>query len=126
MGKIMGLIGFVISMASDLYVVGTSEDGAQITAEALYLVARDINGYQWRHNHTCATCTESWETDPDDGYQCFPSTLKEDQEAAVLLSAAIRRRGNINLDHWTEIPPVYGAEAYRANWAENEAALDKY
>lgn len=113
------------------------EDGSELLAQVVYVVATAPNGARWRRY----IGTYGWvtECDPEDGFPlCYQAAFTDGRhvgdtfeiltdaasKAAAKLQASTTRRLNPNA--WEEWVPVYGSPTYQnESWEEENAALER-
>jgi hypothetical protein len=94
-----------VAVRDDLVQVGLTEDGEPDVAHRFYLVARDARGAQWAHDYARVAGRGG---------------IAADVAAAALevlrvrVAAHLEAGGALDFDHWIEIDPAYGSEAYQA------------
>ena len=106
-----------IDVRDNEFLVGRDEDGCDVYGLAYSVIAINERGERWAHERTFVDRELVRRYDEQDGdeytvYLTHPA--KERAEAlAKKIAQHLARGGNINLDHWTEIDPMYGSVAYQ-------------
>lgn len=115
----MGRNSFAVR--SDVFIIGTSEDGESVTALAYYVVSEKPNGFRLAHEHRFIDTRKVW----DEEYGLF-AYIRDDGKAqrnAEKLRRLCEERqaagGNFDPELWDEIDPAYGSEAWIAKDAED-------
>ena len=93
-----------------IHLPGTDEDGQPAVGETFYVVATAGNGRRWAHSHWF---DKHGMVDYEEGR--FSGIIDSGAEAkAEALRTTIANSGKLlNPDHWSEIDPMYGSEAYQ-------------
>ncbi len=94
----------------DLYDAGKTEDYEDYLAECYYIVIERSDGKRYAHFTTFygVERKEMYE----DGYIAFCDCRKDALKQAKKLQYNIKKKKEINLDHWNEMAPSYGSEYY--------------
>lgn len=100
--------GWDISVQSDLYEAGITEDGSRFTAETYFIQARREDGLVMTHflNFDGAEKVQT-----EDGFDFFGDVRKEAYRQAKILRDRIIRNGIIDDTHWSK-SASYGSEYY--------------
>jgi myo-inositol catabolism protein IolC len=80
-----------------------TEDGEREIAVAFYLVAEDHRGARVAHDFS----VRAWRSDDQDA-------IARIEGLRARVAAHVAKGGKLDPDHWTEIDPAYGSEAYQA------------
>lgn len=102
---------FYADVGSDLKVVGYNPENAdytnprgEIIKEIYYVNVQNVHGDRWVHRHS------------------FGRDGKAAERFATRLNRYLDAGGMLNLTaHWDAARPLYGSDAYAANWQEYEA-----
>ncbi len=86
-----------------------TEDGETYTAECYYVVI-EKDGVRFAHDKIFFGCETS--IDEEYGVIFFKDTRDQALSDVNKLQRKIRNSNKINRDHWIEIEPSYGSEAY--------------
>ena len=104
-----------IAVISDLYKAGVTEDGQDFVADRFYVMVEAPNGQRWVHGASFDSTKQ--EFDDEDGFPYFPDFRIEAKEKAEALADKVRAyvtaKGLLDLDHWHEVDPAYGSDAYQ-------------
>ncbi len=104
-----------IAVRDDLVKIGVGEDGDDVIARCLYLVAENAAGSRWAHDRYFADCVQAY--DPREGayHQRRPIELVESEVEALRrkVEAHLAAGGRLDQDHWYAIDPAYGSAAYQ-------------
>lgn len=106
----MDITGMDVTVITNLYCAGMTEDGEYYTAETYSVLVEDINGNRWVHEVEFKGC--SVET-LEDGFKIFHDIRQEASKQAHILKRRVTMAQSINLDHWVEIDPAYGSIAFQ-------------
>jgi len=98
-----------VSIQSDLYEAGITEDGERFTAEYYYVVVQRKDGKRYAHKSSFYGTKQ--EESPD-GFYFFPDIREEAKKEATKLLNQVKRSGIINLEYWFFMEPSYGSEYY--------------
>jgi len=105
-----------VSVTSDLYVAGRTEDGDAYTAEAYFVMAEAEDGSRLFHSVAFRGCEARW--DAEEGFAYFRDIREETrgraQALADRISVHLAAGGRLCEDHWVEGDPAYGSEAFQA------------
>jgi hypothetical protein len=80
-----------------------TEDGEREIAVAFYLVAEDHRGARVAHDFS----VRAWRSDDQDA-------IARIEGLRARVEAHVAAGGALDQDHWTEIDPAYGSEAYQS------------
>lgn len=101
-----------VDIHTDLYNAGMTEDGLEYHAECYYVIVKNDYGRRWRHEVTFFGASRV----VSDDCVFFPDLRHSAiHKASVLLSLIrvhLEAGGKLNENHWSEMPAVYGSEAY--------------
>lgn len=108
-----------LEVRDDLFALAHPEDGSEYTASVFYIIATDARGTRYAHDHQFRSA-ETFEVHDEDGYSAGIRSFREEAlaQAEALLAkmkaaqAAGRFTTPVGRDHWSEMDPVYGSEAY--------------
>jgi hypothetical protein len=93
-----------IFVRSDLVETGGyTEDGDREIKAAFYLVAEDDRGARVAHDFS----VRAWRSDD-------PDAVARMDRLRARVAAHVAAGGSLDQDHWTEVDPAYGSEAYQA------------
>lgn len=102
-----------ITVFSDLYVAGKTEDNEEFLAEVYYVMATNARGERWVHELTFPSCRKHVD---DEGLPHFedirPLAEARAEDLASRVRKALAAGGQINFDYWVETFPAYGSEAF--------------
>jgi hypothetical protein len=105
-----------VMVMSDVYVAGIRyDDGQPHHALQFYVVIEFKDGYRLRHERNFKGCVEYTNEDDEPS---FRNVQQQAEASAAHLAQRIVQFGKINTDHWYEIDPAYGSEAYDASGTE--------
>lgn len=118
-----------ITVSSELYDAGRTEDGQVYAAERYLVWAEDIDGTRYEHRSAFNGCRVS--VCEEDGYNCFEDIREEAKELAEKLAERVRDHlaadGALNMAYWHEIDPAYGSASYISQGIEEQRAfMDKF
>lgn len=103
-----------IGYRDDFYIAGQFE-GDNIIGSKYYVVAQAEDGSQWAHNRSFLSLRQVY--DSDWGDYVFMHEKQQAVAAIEKLSLRIQQHlqagGSIDMQHWYEIDPAYGSEAYQ-------------
>jgi len=102
----------IVSVETELYEAGTTEDGTPFIAELYLVVVQNLDGSRWVHRHHFLGAEEEVS---EDGFSFFGDIREEALAKANALARRVGIAGEINLDHWVEFYPLYGSPAYEKN-----------
>jgi hypothetical protein len=102
-----------ISVATDLYTAGNTEDGQPFIAELYYVVMQYEDGRKFQHQ---AIFFGAEYSEDEDGFGY--ADVRETALANAERLAERVRNGNINFRCWDEVDPAYGSDAYVAQGTE--------
>ena len=105
-----------ISVASDLYNAGNGDDGYPFIAELYYVVLQYEDGRTFRHN--AVFLGDELGVDEEDGMTYHCDVRVEAEAKAERLAERVRQAGKVDFQHWEEVDPAYGSEAYVAQNTE--------
>lgn len=106
-----------VSVVSELYVAGTTEDGQEYHAERYLVQVEYADGTRLVHNNYFNGCR--YEFVNDEGYygplfhDIRPEAKVQAGRLAERVKAALDAGQDINPIHWQATYPVYGSEAYQ-------------
>lgn len=98
-----------VSYVSDLKEYGKKCDGHPFIGECYYVIIEAADGRRWKHREQL---DGAWVDHNEFGEAHFMDCRQEAVGICERLVARIRRAGQINLDHWTEVRPAYGSKVY--------------
>lgn len=109
-----------VKIRADQVIIGTNPECADmvnprghIFGFRAYLVAEAPDGSRWVHAHGEVSVIESY-------------AVADLQPFAQRVCARIEAGGRLNADHWTEIQPGYGSDAYvKGGWEHEAIELEK-
>lgn len=99
-----------VSVVTDLYQAGITEDGTPFIAEVYLVVAEKEDGTRWAHSHTFPGAEVGVS---EDGFSFFDDVREDAKDQAEALAARVEEAGEINLLHWSPTYPAYGSPAYQ-------------
>jgi hypothetical protein len=114
-------MNFDTSVASDLYQAGYGDDGHPYIAELYYVVIQYQDGRTFRHQSSFAGAKR--QVDEEDGVVYFEDVRASALTEAECLAERVRSKGAVDLQHWDEIDPAYGSEAYVSQGTEAKRVL---
>lgn len=104
---------FTVSTRSELQETSYwTEDGERCVRENWYVVIEADNGQRWMLNHTFVGSVHKTE----EGFYFSGSGKQQEADAEKVASrirAAFDAGRQPDLQHWTEIDPCYGSQAYQ-------------
>jgi hypothetical protein len=111
-----------VSVCSDLYVAGRTEDGEMYTAEGYLVCAEFADGSVYAHSERFKGCKiEEW-ADEDDHGTAFVDIREEQKAKAEKLAARVNQcvatGRKLDPQFWTFHRTVYGSSAYLHEVAE--------
>lgn len=109
-----------IEVVSDLYEAGRRDDGHPFIAERFFVQLTFPNGERFRHYMSWNGCAVSW--DYMDGVNHFEDIRPAATAAAERLAGRVRSAGIFDDQHWYEVDPVYGSDAYQSQGIEEQRA----
>jgi len=107
--QVMNIKGMKVRIDDPLYKVGEADDGSDFSAECYVVQVETPCGRRFSHKHGFPTSELCY---TEDGHEAFTDEREEKRAQAERLADRIRSAGRINLDHWFEVQPVYGSQAY--------------
>lgn len=107
--QVMNIKGMKVRIDDPLYKVGVDEDGSDFSAECYVVQVETPCGRRFSHEHRFLTSQPFY---TEEGYEGFTDEREEKRAQAERLADRVRSAGRINLDHWIEVQPVYGSQAY--------------
>jgi hypothetical protein len=110
-----------VSVVSDLYQAGTTEDGHPYIAEVYFVQVTFPDGRRLRHVMNWAGCRPHY--DQESGYTVFEDVRPEATAKAQRLCDRVVTAGRIDEAHWNEVDPAYGSEQYQSQGIEAERAF---
>jgi hypothetical protein len=110
-----------ISVASDLYNAGRDDDGFPFIAELYYVVLQYEDGRIFRHN--AVFLGDELGVDEEDGMTYHNDVRVEALAKAERLAERVRQAGKVDFQHWEEIDPAYGSEAYVSQGTEAKRVI---
>lgn len=113
-----------VNVHSDLYNAGLTEDGREYHAEMYYVIAEDDVGHRWAHKTGFYSAARHSFCDEDGDGVVFED-LREEMKKRVndlcsRIAAHLASGGTLDLDHWNELPPAYGSQAYQTEGGNEE------
>lgn len=116
---------YEVGVFSDLYKVGTNEEGRDAISERYFVMIEAPDGGRW--NHLKYFNGSEAKFDEEEGLPFFPDNRQEAKDCAEALAETVRKHlakgGEINFNHWNRDRSRYGSEAYQANHEECENML---
>lgn len=97
-------------VASDLFVVGHTEDGEAYTAPAYYVVAEASDGKRWAHDKAFPAAVAAY--DDEYGIPYFPAVEGAADDAEALRDCIAASDKALDPAHWAAIPAAYGSAAH--------------
>jgi hypothetical protein len=113
---------FTITVASELYDAGRTEDGRPFHAERFYLVAEDTKGYRLRHFLTLHGAIRHEHPDGVFFEDVRVGVRAQLERLAGRVRAWLALEKKLQLDYWERIDPAYGSVAY----VESGTEFDRY
>lgn len=105
---------FDVSVYSDLFEVGLTEDGESAISEEYFVCLERPEGNRWRHK---VSFKGSQMKLSEEGVPYYPDLRDQAREKAEHLAQRVvshlNNQGIIKFEHWVEIDPAYGSEHYQ-------------
>lgn len=109
-----------LEVRDDLFGIQHPEDGSEYTASVFYITATAADGRRFAHDHRfhSAEAFSGYESDGEwyAGISSFREEALAKAEALLARMMAAQATGRwtspVDREHWYEIDPVYGSEAY--------------
>lgn len=105
---------YTVSVESDLYKAGSTEDGVPFIAEEYYVLIENQAGKRFRHSYLFKGAVRS--ICPEDGFESFEDIREASkasaQAVADRVNAALAKGTKLNPECWTEIDPAYASDEY--------------
>jgi hypothetical protein len=109
-----------LSIRDDLFALTHPEDGSEFTASVFYVIAEAPDGRRYAHEHRFYSAHVSCQVEPDGEYIGGIASYREKALAkaerflAKVKAAQVAGRfvTPVDREHWYEIEPCYGSEAY--------------
>lgn len=111
----------VYAVRSDVFIIGTSEDGEPVEALQYYVISEKPDGFRLAHEHRFIDTRKVW--DAEEGiFFYIRDGGKAERNAERLRTLCEERQaagGNFDPELWDEIDPAYGSDAWQAKDAED-------
>lgn len=109
------MIKLNVVLVSDLFNVGRQEDGVPFVGERYFAELEDSTGRRWRHR-VSADGAVNLGLD-EDGYGPYFQDTRAEATARIgklvaRVAAHLAAGGKVDFDHWYEVDPAYGSDAY--------------
>ena len=111
-----------VSIVSDLYHAGYTEDGESFVAERFFVQVTVPRGDRYRHRLHWNGCEAEYD---EEGYPHFGDIRSEARQSAQRLIDAIYVKGAIDLEFWHQDRPAYGSLAYQDYGQADDLAWEK-